>query len=529
MRAWRQFGVGLTAVLVLTSCGFGGDPEVIAPTRPAPAPSSAAASPAPSSSASAPASSATPEPSPASKEDLQAFYDQKIKWTNCGNADCGTLTVPLDYTQPDGPTIELAVSRVKSTGEAVASLFVDPGGPGGSAVDYAKAADRIVSPDVLAHYDVVGVDPRGVGRSEPVRCMTDKQIDVLLAADGTPDSPAEVRGIVDDSRLPGIGCLEVGGPVYEHMGTVDAARDLDIARAAVGDETFNYLGKSYGTMLGATYAELFPDRVGRMVLDGVLPANLDLVEVTKGQADSFEVAVHDFVADCLSHDDCPLSGTEEAGVEQLQQWFLGLDGRPLKVGDRELNETLAAYAVLSYLYFPSNDYPQLRSALRAGMNDGNGGPLLALLDARIDRAPDGRYTSNSTDAFYAVTCLDRPFTGTVADVKRYAQEWSTTAPTFGPALAWGLLTCKDWPATGEAISQTPATGSNPILVVSTTHDPATPYQWGEQVAGELDNARLLTWDDYSHTAYMRGSACITAGVDAYLLKGTLPEDGTVCS
>ena len=528
MRAWRQFGIGMAGVLLLASCGLGSEPEVVAPSRPAPLESSPAATTPPASGAS---SSASPAPSPASAAELSAFYDQKVTWTNCGNADCAVIKVPLDYSDPTGRTIDLAISRVKATGDAVGSLFVDPGGPGGSAVDYAKAADRIVSSQVRQHYDVVGLDPRGVGQSEPVKCLTDAQLDALLAADGTPDSAAEEQQTIEDSALPGMGCEELASPVYEHMGTVDAARDLDIARAVVKDETFNYLGKSYGTMLGATYAELFPDRVGRMVLDGVLPASLDLVEVTKGQADAFEVAVADFAEDCLSHSDCPLSGSVEGAVEQLRQWFLKLDGRPLDaLGDeRDLTEPLAAYAVLSYLYFPSNDYPQLRSALKAAMTDDDPRPILALLDSRTDRAPDGRFTSNSTDAFYGVTCLDRPFTGSVDDVKRYAKEWAVSAPTFGPALAWGLLPCKDWPASADGIATTTAEGSNPILVVSTTNDPATPYQWGVQVAEELQNGHLITWDSHSHTAYMRGSECIASAVDAYLLKGTLPEEGTVCS
>jgi pimeloyl-ACP methyl ester carboxylesterase len=266
-----------------------------------------------------------------------------------------------------------------------------------------------------------------------------------------------------------------------------------------------------------------------MVLDGILPASLDLVEITKGQADAFEVAVNDFADDCLKHPDCPLSGSVEGAVEQLRQWFLNLDGKPLKAGARELNEPLATYAVLSYLYFPSNDYPQLRAALASAMNDDDPRQLLALLDSRINRSPDGHYTNNSTDAFYAVTCLDRPFTGTIGDIKRYAQEWKATAPTFGPSLAWGLLPCKDWPASADVLDTTTATGSNPILVVSTTNDPATPYQWGVQVAKELQNGHLLTWDGYSHTAYRRGSDCISSAVDAYLLRGSLPDDGTVCS
>jgi pimeloyl-ACP methyl ester carboxylesterase len=522
MRFRSQISLLVGVAFVLSSCGLTASADVTVPTRPS-TPESSAAAALPSTA------QGSPSASPSSSADLSTFYDQKVEWHNCGNADCATMIVPVDYTQPTGATVELAMARVKATGDKIGTLFVDPGGPGGSAVDYAKAADRIVSPAVREHYDIVGVDPRGVAHSDPVRCLTDAQTDDILSVDGTPDSPAEEEQTIEASAAVAEGCEKRGGQLFAHMGTVDAARDLDIARALVGDDTFSYLGKSYGTMLGSTYAELFPDRVGRMVLDGALPASLDLVEVTKGQADAFEVAVHNFAADCLTHSDCPFTGTEDQAVKQLQDWLASLDDKPLRSGDRLLNEPIAAYAVLSYLYFPSSDYPQLRGALTAAMKHQDAGPLLQLLDARIDRAPDGRYTSNGTDAFYAVTCLDRPFTGSVDDVKRYAKEWAATAPTFGPALAWGLLPCQGWPAGGDVITETNAKGSNPILVVSTTHDPATPYQWGQALAKELDNGHLITNDGYGHTGYMRGSQCLQSAVDTYLLKGDVPEDGTVCS
>jgi pimeloyl-ACP methyl ester carboxylesterase len=519
MRPWRQISVLVAAALALAACGSDASGDVVAPTRPV-------VSSTPSDPTSTPASASA---TAAREAGLATFYDQKVEWHNCGQADCAHMAVPIDYAEPDGATVQLAAARVEATGEKIGTLFVDPGGPGGSAVDYAKAADLIVSPAIREHYDIVGVDPRGVGKSEPVRCLTDQETDDILAVDGTPDSAAEEQQTLDVSLAVGEACAKNGGLLYAHMGTGEVARDMDIARAVVNDETFNYLGKSYGSMIGATYAELFPDRVGRMVLDGVLPASLDLVEVTKAQAEAFEVALKDFVADCLKNTDCPLKGTPDQALKQLQDWLVGLDANPIDAGDRLLNEPVAAYAVLSYLYFPSNDYPQLRTALSAAMNSRDPIPLLNLLDQRIDRGPDGRYTSNSTDAFYSVTCLDRPYAGTVDEVKKLAEEWKATAPTFGPALAWGLLACKDWPATDQTVTQTVGKGSNPILVVSTTHDPATPYAWGQLVADQLDNARLLTNDGYGHTAYMRGSECIRSAVDTYLLKGQLPEQGLVCS
>ena len=510
----------LAGVLLLSGCGLFGEPEAVPPTRP----ESPAASPSQPGATQSPAESASPAPAP----DLSRFYEQKVKWTNCGSADCATIVAPLDYADPEAGTIDLAITRVKATGDKIGSLFVNPGGPGGSAVDYAKSADYIVSPSIRKNFDVVGLDPRGVGFSDPVECMTDRQIDELTAADGTPDSPAEEAQIIADSAIPGAGCAMKASPDFAHVGTVDAARDLDLARALVKDDTLTYLGKSYGTMLGATYAELFPDRVGRMVLDGVLPASLDLVEVTKGQADAFEVAVRDFARDCLTHSNCPLSGSVDQAVRQLQDFLASLDADPIPGKGRDLNEPLGSYAVLSNLYFPGYDYPRLRDALAAAMKDRNPTQMFQILDDRISRGPDGRYLDNSTDAFYAVTCLDRPYEGTVDEVRALAEEWKSTAPTFGPALAWGLLPCKDWPASGETITKTVAAGSNPILVVSTRKDPATPYQWGELVSEQLDNARLVTFEGVGHTAYGDGNGCVDGAVDEYLLKGTLPEPGLVC-
>jgi pimeloyl-ACP methyl ester carboxylesterase len=516
----RQFAVVLTCVLALSACGLlrDGRADIVPPQRP-----SAAATPS--------ASSSTPDPAPTSSTpgDLARFYDQQVTWHNCGDADCAHVTVPLDYADPQGPTMDLAVTRVVATGDRIGSLFVDPGGPGSSAIDYAKAADAIVSPAIREHYDIVGLDPRGVGLSDPVDCVSDAELDALTALDGTPDSPAEEQQVVAANESVGKGCQQRSPETFGHVGTPDAARDLDIARAVVGDDVFNYLGKSYGTQLGATYAQLFPDRVGRMVLDGVLPTSLDLVEVSRGQAESFEYQVRDFVRDCLTHSDCPLSGSVDEGVRQLQEWFASLDANPIPVGDRELNEALASYTVLMHLYAPRFQYDQLRQALAPAMNDRDGTQMMAILDSAINRSPDGRYLNNSAEAFYAVTCLDRPYSGTVDDVKALSEQWKAVAPTFGPALAWSLLACKDWPATEKAVTQTTATGSNPILLVSTKHDPATPYQWGELVAGQLDNARLLTWNGTNHTAYGEGSSCINEAVDGYLLTGALPDEGLVCS
>lgn len=502
MRLTRLAAVALVGVLA--GCGvLGSEPPTPPPT---------------------PMISASPEPS------LARFYSQQVTWTDCGNAECAKVLVPMDYATPDGDTVELAVARVKATGDRIGSLLVNPGGPGGSGFDYAKAADVIVSPEILAAYDIVGFDPRGVGKSDPVECLTDAEQDELLELDGTPDSPAEEQVIVDASRAIAEKCQAKGGELIHHMGTVNAARDMDIVRAVVGDPALSYLGASYGSNLGAVYAELFPERVGRMVLDGALPASLDLVEITEGQSLGLEEAFQDFARDCSEHDDCPFRGSPQEVADALRAYLASLDADPVKVGDRVVNEAVASYAILSYLYFPSTDYPVLREALADLVNDGDGAMLLTILDERQSRSPDGEYLDNSTDAFYAVTCADTTDTVSVDQARQFAKEWANQAPTFGAGLAWGLVSCTDWPAQEEApVTRTRAAGSAPILVVSTTRDPATPYPWGVLLADELENGHLLTWDAANHTAYRSGSDCIDTAVDDYLLRGTLPAKDTICS
>ena len=460
---------------------------------------------------------------------LEQYYQQQLTWQDCGAAECATIQVPLDYDAPDGPAIDLALTRVRATGDAIGSLLVNPGGPGGSAVEYAQAASFIVTPQITENYDIVGVDPRGVGQSTPVECMTDEQLDEYLVVDGTPDTPFEEQALVDANSWPGKGCEENGDQVFRHMGTQDVARDMDIVRAVLGDPYLNYLGKSYGSMLGLVYAELFPQNVGRMVLDGILPADLDLQQLSLGQAKGFEVAFEDFARYCAKQSDCPFPGDATMVATSLRAWLQSLDSNPMLVGDRVVNEPVASWAVLSYLYFPQYDYPELVDGLKGAVVDHDATKLLEMLDVRMSRGPDGHYTDNSSEAFYAVTCLDRPYDISVDQVRSLARNWEKIAPTFGRALAWGVLSCNNWPAVEESpIIDVTAKGSAPILIVSTKNDPATPHEWGIKVSEQLENGHLITWDSYNHTAYNEGSTCITDAVDDYLLTGALPPEGTVC-
>jgi pimeloyl-ACP methyl ester carboxylesterase len=453
-----------------------------------------------------------------------------LAWSACdGGFDCATLTVPLSYDDPEGPSLDIAVTRLRASGERLGAIVLNPGGPGGSGVDYAQAATIVTSDALRTHYDIVGFDPRGVNRSTPVECLTGPQIDALLAADGTPDSPQEEAQVAGLSGDYAVGCQTSSPDLFGHIGTVDVVRDMDRLREALGEDQLDYIGKSYGTFLGITYAEMFPKNVGRFVLDGVLPPDLDLNAITQGQAIGFENALRRFVEDCDPRPDCPLPDGTDAGVARIQQFFADLEANPLPAqSDRPLNEALATYAVLMHLYLPEYDWPVLRQGLTAAFA-GDGRVFLDALDQRMQRSPDGTYGDNSTEAFYAITCLDHAWDGGAAAAARLGAQWAVEAPTFGEYLAWGNLPCDDWPVPAQ---MTPHAVTDPaippMLIVSTRWDPATPYDWGVKVAEMLPGARLLTWEGDGHTAYRHGSGCVDETVDAFLIDGTLPESDVIC-
>ncbi len=453
-----------------------------------------------------------------------------LAWEECdGGFECATLTVPLSYDDPEGPSIDIAVTRLRAAGERFGSIVLNPGGPGGSGVDYALAATIVTSDALRTHYDIVGFDPRGVSRSTPVECLTGPQIDDLLAADGTPDSPAEEQQVAALSRDYAAGCQMKSPDLFAHIGTLDAVRDLDRLRIALGEEQLDYIGKSYGTFLGITYAEMFPTSVGRFVLDGVLPPDLDLNEITAGQAAGFEAALRRFVEDCDPRPDCPLPDGTDAGVQRIRQFLADVETAPLPAApDRPLNEALATYAILMHLYLPVYDWPVLRAGLTAAFA-GDGSVFLDALDQRMERNPDGSYADNSTEAFYAITCLDHSWDGGITEAKTLGEQWAAVSPTFGEYLAWGNLPCDDWPVPAQ---MTPHAVTDPaippMLIVSTRWDPATPYDWGVSVAQMLPGARLITWEGDGHTAYRHGSTCVDDTVDAFLIGGTLPESDVTC-
>ncbi|MBD0838841.1 alpha/beta hydrolase [Streptomyces sp. TRM68416] len=511
----RTAGVVLAlAALVATACTSGG--------------STSSASPA------AAALAALPQSTP---DALAPYYGQKLRWRSCGvpGFECATLKAPLDYAAPDRGDVRLAVSRKKATGPGsrLGSLLVNPGGPGGSAVGYLQAYAGIGYPaGVRARYDMVAVDPRGVARSEPVECLDGPDMDTYTQTDITPDEASETTALVEAYKKFAEGCGEDSPKLLRHVSTVEAARDMDILRAVLGDERLNYVGASYGTFLGATYAGLFPKRVGRLVLDGAMDPSLSARRLNLDQTAGFETAFRAFARDCVQQQDCPLGSKADKIGPNLKAFFDRLDRRPIPTGGvdgRRLGESLATIGVIAAMY-DEGAWAQLREALTSAMEDSDGAGLLVLADSYYERDADGRY-SNLMFANAAVNCLDLPAAFTGPDqVEDALSAFEKASPVFGEGLAWASLNCAYWPvaATGEP-HRIEAKGAAPIVVVGTTRDPATPYRWARSLAAQLSSARLLTYEGDGHTAYGRGSACIDRTINTYLLNGTPPPDKKRCS
>ncbi|MFD8430180.1 alpha/beta hydrolase [Streptomyces coelicoflavus] len=518
----------LVAALLATACSAGGA-------------STSAGSPAAEAAGSTEAATATLTPLPrATPAELSPYYEQKLAWRDCGvpGFQCATMKAPLDYAEPADGDVRLAVARKKATGpgKRLGSLLVNPGGPGGSAIGYLQQYAGIGYPaKVRAQYDMVAVDPRGVARSEPVECLDGREMDAYTQTDVTPDDAGETDELVDAYKEFAEGCGADAPKLLRHVSTVEAARDMDVLRAVLGDEKLTYVGASYGTFLGATYAGLFPDRAGRLVLDGAMDPSLPARRLNLEQTAGFETAFQSFAKDCVRQPDCPLGDkdtTPDQVGKNLKSFFDDLDAKPLPAGDadgRKLTESLATTGVIAAMY-DEGAWQQLRESLTSAIKEEDGAGLLILSDSYYEREADGGY-SNLMFANAAVNCLDLPAAFSSPDEVRAAlPDFEKASPVFGEGLAWSSLNCTYWPVkpTGEP-HRIEAAGATPIVVVGTTRDPATPYRWAEALSDQLSSGRLLTYEGDGHTAYGRGSSCIDAAINTYLLTGTAPKDGTRCS
>nr|WP_235023911.1 alpha/beta hydrolase [Streptomyces sp. WAC05374] len=476
---------------------------------------------------------------------------QKLTWEDCpapslqegtGTApsplpggtkwECSFMQAPLDYADPGGETIELGLIRARATDPAkrIGSLIFNFGGPGGSGItalpSFAKEYESL-----RTRYDLVSFDPRGVGRSEGVECQDDSELDAFFALDSTPDDAAEERTFQDGLQRFAAACEENSGDTLPHVGTSNAARDLDLMRQVLGDTKLHYFGISYGTELGGVYAHLFPGNVGRAVFDAVVNPNGTAEQGALGQARGFQLALNNFAEDCLRRGDaCKLPGSSVKEIEDYISGLLAqLDKKPIAgIGDRKLTQSQATNGILQSLY--SKEYwPYLEQGLDEA-DGGDGGLLLALSDSMNGRDQNGNY-SNLQAANAAINCVDDKARFSAEQTKAKLPEFRTASPLFGDFLGWGLLTCSQWPVGGTwDHPDVSAPGSAPILVVGNTGDPATPYAGAAAMAAALGKGVgvELTYEGQGHGAYNSGDACVKRTVDAYLLDGKVPKSGTVC-
>lgn len=455
-----------------------------------------------------------------------------MAWTPCGSPfQCGHVAVPLDYAHPSGHTIKLALVRLPATDPAhrVGSLLVNPGGPGASGVDFVMQQPTLFSAALRARFDIVGFDPRGVGRSDPVRCESAAELTNYIDVNPAPANAAGVQNLVDTNRTFAQGCESTSGKaLLAHVGTVDAARDMDRIRAALGEAKLTYLGFSYGTFLGATYAELFPHHVRALALDGALDPSLSTEASDIQQAKGFEQDLSDFLANCDSTPGCPLrqAGGARATFDRALAVIRSGARLPGPPGSgRTLGPGEGYLGIVAGLY--SSDTWQYLAQAVAQVLTGQGGLLLALSDSYTMRQPNGTY-ENTLEANAAVNCVDRPSPHSLATYNADAASFEAQAPDFGELEAYGPLACAYWPVppTDQPHPIT-AKGAPPIVVVGTTADPATPYAGAVALAHQLASGVLVTHVGVGHTAYV-DSACVRNIVDAYLINLAVPSAGVVC-
>lgn len=463
---------------------------------------------------------------------LDAYYSQTLEWKRCASGlTCSWLTVPRDYGVPDGRTIRLRVARSAATGPTrQGSLVVNPGGPGASGLDFAAYVAEAVAPKVAAEFDIVGFDTRGVGDSAPITCMTGRQTTAWLRLDASPDTRAERNRLMAMAARLSRGCLSKSPMIARHVGSENTIRDMDILRQTLGDEHLNFLGYSYGTYLGTLYAEQFPDRVGRFVLDGALDPSLDVMEVSKGQSTGFQTAMRRFARDCTTHRTCPYEGSAGAVLRGINRLLARVDAQPLPTRGKRVLVQAEALTALFYSMYSPVIWPSLRGALRQA-EKGTGTALQSIADYVNERVGPNRYASNMASAFPAIACWDAPAPPGRAGLARAAARWSNGVgvPDMARAMAWGNASCSRWYGhSGRVPAPADTTTSAPILVVGTTYDPATPYRWAVALSRQLTTSTLLTYRGDGHTAYGAGSRCIDGAIDAYLLSGTLPAAGTIC-
>ena len=465
-----------------------------------------------------------------------------IQWLPCkaaasdqnripAGAECGMLSVPVDYSKPDGDVAQIAMIRFKATGQKVGSLVVNPGGPGESGVEAAASMAPTLPQSVRERFDLVGFDPRGVANSTPAAwCNSDEDNDKLRADPTVEYTQEGVDHIEKENKEFVQRCVDkMGKEFLANLGTANVAKDLEAIRTGLGDDKLTYLGYSYGTRIGALYAEAYPDKVRAMILDGAVDPNADQIEEEIRQAAAFQKAFDNYAADCASSPDCPLGTDPSKAVDVYKSLVDPLVKHPAETKDpRGLSYSDAIVGTILPLYSPSL-WRHLTQAL-SEIKEGRGDTMLAMADLYMGRDDKGHY-NNSTDVRVAVNCMDKPHITDRAKVVDEDRRSREVAPFLSYGEFTGLApldTCAFWPvpATGDQ-HELKVAGLPPILVVSTTNDPATPYQAGVDLAQQLGGT-LLTFDGTQHTVVFQGNTCVDDIAARYLVDVTVPPPNTRC-
>jgi pimeloyl-ACP methyl ester carboxylesterase len=424
-----------------------------------------------------------------------------IDWVACGSADCAELEVPVDYADPAGDTLTLSISRVPARGDRIGALFVNPGGPGGTAADFAVTMGFLLPDEILERFDIVGVDPRGLGASR-IDCGGD-----------SPEDTAELLAVSQEYID---GCEAAAGDLLPHLGTENVARDIDAVRVAMGDEQLNYLGFSYGSAIGQVLAELFPDRVRAMIIDGIVDLGPDGIAGAVSQAAGFEVALQAYADDCDADSSCPVGPDAVAAIEELQA---AVEEEPIPAQPRDLGPGELSTGLALPLY--SEDlWPDLSDAVADAL-DGDGTAMVSLADQYIGVA--------DFDVYFAVNCLDFEWPETPDELLAEGAVAADESPHFAEPIVNDYVRCAMWPVAEVPLTPVTAPDAPPILVVSTTNDPATPYEAGVRTAERLESGVLLTYEGDGHTVVGNGVPCVDDIAADYLIDLEAPDGGTTCS
>jgi pimeloyl-ACP methyl ester carboxylesterase len=462
---------------------------------------------------------------------LEPYYTQVLRWEECGEFQCATAKAPLDWDNPSVDEIELALIRQAARKTKVGSLLVNPGGPGASGYDFvAESIDFAVTDALQDRFDVIGFDPRGVGRSTAVSCYAPEELDQLLYGipRGAPGSNPWITAQNEITHTFGQACLAGTGALLAHVDTQSAARDLDMLRAALGEDRLDYLGYSYGAYLGTVFAETYPDRVGGLVLDGAIDPSLSDGAIALAQAQGFESALRAYLTACMAAATCPFQGTVDDAMAMVRAMLDAVARNPMPSTDGRIVGAETLLVAIAAPLYNAETWPLLDSLFTTALA-GDATVALTLADGYFGRTPEGDYDGNQAEALRAINCLDFEYQNSVAVMKEEGRELAKAAPYLGPYLAYGDLSCLSWPFTAERPrAPAAAPGAAPILVLGTTNDPATPYEWAVSVAAQLESGILVTLQGEGHTAFNKGNACVDSTVEQYLVDGVVPAADVLC-